>query len=58
MRGFELRSRDRFAKFAKLRVRWNILNLYIYLYWLTIEEQFIPALGIASAVSILAAEFD
>ena len=34
-----------------LRVRWNIWNLYIHLCWQTVEQQFIPALAIASAVS-------
>ncbi len=35
---------------AGLRVRWNIWNLYIHLCWQTVEQQFIPALAIASAV--------
>ena len=37
---------------AGLRVRWNIWNLYIHLCWQTVEQQFIPALAIASAVTI------
>ena len=37
---------------AGLRVRWNIWNLYIHLCWLTVEQQFNPALAIASAVTI------
>ncbi|MDO9256593.1 MAG: hypothetical protein Q7U54_13835 [Bacteroidales bacterium] len=36
---------------AGLRVRCNIWNLYIHLCWQTAEQQFIPALAIASAVS-------
>ena len=35
---------------AGMRVRWNIWNLYIHLCWQTVEQQFIPALAIASAV--------
>jgi len=35
---------------AGMRVRWNIWNLYIHLCWLTVEQQSIPALAIASAV--------
>ena len=35
---------------AGLRVRWNIWNLNLHLCWLTVEQQFIPALAIASAV--------
>ena len=35
---------------AGFRVRWNIGILYIHLYWLTVEQQFNPALAIASAV--------
>ena len=35
-----------------MRVRWNILNLYIHLCWQTVEQQFNPALAIASSVSI------
>ena len=35
---------------AGLSVGWNIWNLYIHLCWLTVEQQFIPALAIASAV--------
>ena len=31
---------------AGLRVRWNIGNLYIHLCWLTVEQQFNPALAI------------
>ncbi len=33
-----------------LRVCRNICNLYIHLCWQTVEQQFIPALAIASAV--------
>jgi len=33
-----------------LCVCWNILNLYIHLYWKTVEQQFIPALALASTV--------
>jgi len=36
---------------AGMRVRWNIWNLYIHLCWQTVEQQFNPALAIASAVS-------
>ena len=34
-----------FAKFAKLRVRWDIWNLYIHLCWQSVEQQSIPALA-------------
>jgi hypothetical protein len=37
---------------AGMRVRWNIWNLYIHLCWQTVEQQSIPALAIASAVSM------
>jgi len=35
---------------AGLRVRWNLGILYLHLCWLTVEQQSIPALAIASAV--------
>ncbi len=37
---------------AGMRVRRNIWNLYLHLCWLTVEQQFIPALAIASAVKL------
>jgi hypothetical protein len=55
MRVFELRSRDRFAK---LRGRRNIRNLYIHLCWQTVEQQFNPSLAIESAVNTKSARPD